>query len=257
MSKENTLSILIPSRNEQFLARTIEDILANIEGETEVIAILDGAWAEPPITDDLRVTLIYHSESIGQRAATNEAARLSKAKYVMKCDAHCSFDKGFDVKMMKEMKDDWTMVPIMRNLHAFNWKCPDGHIRYQGPSGPCEKCKKETKQDVVWIGKSNPQSKSYCFDSEPHFQYNNEYKSRQEYKEDEPKKITETMSLQGSCFMMTRKKYWELGICDESFGSWGSQGIEVAVKTWLSGGRVVVNHNTWYAHMFRKQGGVF
>ena len=59
------------------------------------------------------------------------------------------------------------------------------------------------------------------------------------------------MSLQGSCFMMTREKYWELNICDEAFGSWGSQGIEVAVKTWLSGGKVMCNHKTWYAHMFR------
>ena len=53
------------------------------------------------------------------------------------------------------------------------------------------------------------------------------------------------------------EKYWELNICDENFGSWGSQGIEVAVKTWLSGGRVMVNQKTWYAHCFRTQGGDF
>jgi hypothetical protein len=57
--------------------------------------------------------------------------------------------------------------------------------------------------------------------------------------------------------MLTREKYFELNIADESFGSWGSQGIEVAVKTWLSGGRVLCNHKTWYAHMFRTQGGDF
>ncbi|KKT34568.1 MAG: hypothetical protein UW23_C0034G0007 [Candidatus Collierbacteria bacterium GW2011_GWA1_44_12] len=171
----------------------------------------------------------------------------------MKVDAHCAFDKGFDVKMMNDMQDDWTMVPIMRNLHAFNWVCPDGHIRYQGPSGPCTACNKETVRDVVWIAKNNPQSTSYCFDSEPHFQYFNEFKKRPGGKGD----LTESMSLQGSCFMLTRDKYWELNICDENFGSWGSQGIEVAVKTWLSGGRVMVNHKTWYAHMFRTQGGDF
>ncbi len=57
--------------------------------------------------------------------------------------------------------------------------------------------------------------------------------------------------------MLTRQKYWELEICDEKFGSWGSQGIEVACKTWLSGGRVIVNQRTWYAHLFRTQGGDF
>jgi hypothetical protein len=57
--------------------------------------------------------------------------------------------------------------------------------------------------------------------------------------------------------MATLEKYWELELCGENLGSWGNQGIEVACKTWLSGGQVLVNHNTWYAHMFRTQGGDF
>lgn len=247
------LSILIPSRNEMFLSRTIEDILSKIEGNTEVIAILDGAWADPPVTQHPKVTIIHHPQSIGQRAATNEAARISKSKYVMKCDAHCSFDKGFDVKMLSEMHDDWTMAPLMKNLHAFDWVCENGHRRYQGPSGPCTQCGKETKRDVVWFAKNSPKSTSYCFDSTPHFQYFNEFASRPEAQVE----ISETMSLQGSCWMLSRDKYFELNVCDEQFGSWGSQGIEVAVKTWLSGGRVVCNKKTWYAHLFRTQGGDF
>ncbi len=247
------LSILIPARNEMFLARTIEDILKNMRGDTEIIAVLDGAWADPGVIDHERVTLVHNQESIGQRAATNQAARLSTAKYVMKCDAHCAFDEGFDVKLMNEMHDDWTMIPLMRNLHAFDWVCPDGHRRYQSPSGPCTVCGKPTTRDVVWIAKPRPESVSYCFDSSPHFQYFGEYSRRPEGKGE----LTESMSIQGSCFMLTREKYWELGICDENFGSWGSQGIEVAAKTWLSGGRVMVNKKTWYAHMFRTQGGDF
>lgn len=256
------LSILIPARNEMFLRRTIEDILQHAEGDTEVIVGLDGAWADPQLEDNPRVIILHYSESIGQRALTNQLCRLSTAKYVMKVDAHCAFDQGFDVKMMAKMEDDITMAPVMRNLHAFNWKCPDGHTRYQSPSGPClEKvtidgeevcCDKPTERDVVWIPKTNPQSWAYVFDTEPHFQYANEHKKRVGRVG-----LTETMSLQGSCFMMTREKYWELNICDEKFGSWGSQGIEVAAKTWLSGGRVLVNHDTWYAHMFRTQGGDF
>ncbi|KKS84373.1 MAG: hypothetical protein UV59_C0020G0002 [Candidatus Gottesmanbacteria bacterium GW2011_GWA1_43_11] len=260
MSAKYDLSILIPARKEMFLGRTIEDILENIEGNTEVIVVCDGYKPNPVLQADPRTILIYHSQSIGQRAATNEAAKLSKAKYVMKCDAHCAFDKGFDVKMMAEMHDDWTMVPIMRNLHAFDWVCEAGHRRYQGPSGPCkarlpdgQECGKETKRDVVWIAKESPKSRSYCFDSTPHFQYFGEYSKRPEGQGD----ITETMSLQGSCWLLTRDKYFELSVCDENFGSWGSQGIEVAVKTWLSGGRVVCNQKTWYAHMFRTQGGDF
>ena len=85
------LSVLIPARNELFLKNTIEDILTHMEGATEIIAVLDGAWADPPLHDHPRVRLVYHPVSIGQRAATNEAARLAQGKYLMKGDGHCAF----------------------------------------------------------------------------------------------------------------------------------------------------------------------
>lgn len=259
------LSIIIPARSEMFLARTIQDILENLEAETEVIAVLDGAWADPGIPQNNRVNVIYVPESIGQRAATNLGVRLSKSKFVCKIDAHCSFDKGFDRKMIerfKETGDNVTMVPTMRNLWAFDWKCYHcGWKKYQGPTPEkCGQCGKTDKirRKMLWIGKERPQSNSYCFDPEPHFQYFREYNKRPEIrKQVEETQLSETMSLQGSCFMCTRDKYWELKLCDEEFGSWGNQGIEVAVKTWLSGGKVMVNHKTWYAHMFRTQGGDF
>lgn len=262
MVKNYILSIIIPARSEMFLSKTIEDILKNLEAETEVIAVLDGEWADPTISQHERVNVIYVPKSIGQRAATNLGVKLSRARFVCKLDAHCSFDKGFDRKMIEVMQDDWTLVPIMRNLWAFDWKCLNcGWKKYQGPTPEkCEQCgkKDKIKRKMMWIGKHNPQSTSFCFDSEPHFQYFENYKHRPQYIKDKQEKgLTETMSLQGSCFMCAREKYWELKLCDETMGSWGNQGIEVAVKTWLSGGKVMVNHKTWYAHLFRTQGGDF
>jgi len=253
------LSIIIPARNEMFLAKTIEDIFDKARGNTEVIAYLDGAWANPVIKDHPRLTLIHRSEAIGQRAGQNEAARLAKGKYIAKVDAHCGFDEGFDVKLMEDMRDDWVIVPVMRNLHAFDWVCENGHTRYQGPScAGCAQCGAKEHREFKWIGKTNPQNASYCFDNQPHFQYFKEYCRRPEYKEAKEKTgLTETMSLQGSFFIMTRERYWDLGICDEAFGSWGSQGIEVACKNWLAGGKCMCSHKTWYAHMFRTQGGDF
>jgi len=283
------LSILIPARNEMFLSRTVEDIINNCEAETEVIVVLDGGWANPPIKQHPMVNVIYLPESIGQRKATNKACELARGKYVAKVDAHCSFDKGFDRKMIdafEKVGDNVVMVPVMKNLWAFDWKCYTcGSRWYQGPTP--NKCMKQKGGGIVendkcnetsnfkrkitwrvnakkgesayenWRGENSPKSTSFCFDSEPHFQYFNEHKKTEEYREQIESGITETMSLQGSFFMCTREKYWEYNICDEDFGSWGSQGIEVACKFWLSGGRVLVNHNTWYAHMFRTQGGDF
>lgn len=245
------LSILIPARNEEFLAKTIEDILAASEMDTEIIAVLDGEWANPPIPQHPRVNVVYLPVSIGQRAATNLACKLSKAKYVLKCDAHTSWDKGFDRKLIEAMQghDDWTIVPTMRNLHAFDWVCKCGFTHYQDKGSMCPQCKAQMEKKMIWQPRAGTRNYSYAFDVEPHFQYFGEYGRRQVFKD--AGDLTETMSLQGSAFMLTREKYWELDICDEKFGSWGSQGIEVAVKTWLSGGKVMVLHSTWYAHMFR------
>lgn len=255
------LSILIPARNEMFLKNTIEDIIKNAEADTEIIAVLDGAWADPAIDQHPMVNIIYLDKSIGMRAATNLACRLADGKYIMKVDAHCSFDKGFDRKMLdmfKKTGDNVTAVPVMRNLWAFDWKCYKcGKKWYQGGKpNKCDQCghRRYIKRKMMWVGKHNPASTSFYFDIRPQFGYFEDWKHREPYTSDKKNNmITETMSLQGSCFMMTREKYWELNICDESFGNWGNQGIEVAVKTWLSGGRVVVNHNTWYAHLFRTQ----
>ena len=176
------LSVLIPSRNEQFLKRTIEDILEHSEGDTNIIAVLDGAWADPPIPDDSCVTLVYHPESIGQRAATNEAARLSDAEFVMKCDAHCSFAQGFDVALMAQCEHDWTIIPEMRNLHAFDWKCNAcGNQTYQGPlPTTCKKCNASDgfEMVMVWKPRNHTRSRHMRFDRDLHFKYWRNYKKR-------------------------------------------------------------------------------
>ena len=260
------LSILIPARHEEWLARTVQDILENKNEETEIIIGLDGELSDPPIPDHPDITIFYSPVVLGQRAITNKLCQLSKSRYVMKCDAHVSFDKNFDKKMLDRFKvsgDNVVMLPIMKNLHVFNFKCEKcGDIRYQGKTPvDCPKCDNKTdfKKELVWIAKKSPNSVSYCFDSEPHFKYFKEYAKRPEYQKDlKETGLTETMSIQGSCWMISRQKYLELNICDaEGFGSWGSQGISVSAKMWLSGGRVLVNHNTWNSHCFRTAGGDF
>lgn len=251
------LSILIPSRNEMFLKQTIENVLENMRGDTEILAVCDGSWPDPPIRDHERVHLIYHSAPIGQRAATNEAAMLSAAKFIMKLDAHCAVDEGFDVKLMADCKYDWTVVPRMYNLHAFDWKCRQcGQRRYQGPTPKiCEKCDDvaDFERAMVWKPKKSPETDFMRFDGDLRFHYWSEYKKRPEAKGD----ICDLMSCLGACWFMHRDRYWELDGLDERHGSWGQVGTEVACKSWLSGGRMVINKLTWFSHMFRTQGGDF
>lgn len=264
------LSIAIPARQEQWLSNTVERVLERKRGKTEVIVLCDGNWPDPPVADHPDVKMIYVSESIGQRAGQNLALKLSKAKYVAKMDAHCDVSEGFDVELMKtfeELGDDITVAPEMRNLWMYDWKCMKcGSRWYQGPTPTkCMKRGKNTSevllhpecdnttdftQRIVFTPRPDtPHATSYRFDNMLHFQYYDQYKARQQGD------LVESMSLQGSFFMCTRENYWKKELCDESWGSWGQQGSEVAIKTWTSGGRVIINKRCWYAHLFRTQPG--
>jgi len=256
------LAVCVPSRNEDMLNRTIQDILENIEAKTQLIVVLDGWLVNPPLTyNDSRLTLIYNPVSKGQRGATNQAAKISDAKYIMKCDSHVTFDKGFDRKMLeafKKLDDNVTMIPVMKNLHAYDWLCENGHRRYQGKSGVCTECGKETHQDMIWKVKESPARFTFTVDRSPHFQYWSELAKRPENIKGTltntgvyDTNLRETFSIQGSCFMLSKERYFALDICSEDFHSWGMQGYEVAMKTWLSGGRVIANLNTFFGHLFR------
>jgi hypothetical protein len=247
------LSVIIPAREEMFLAKTIENILENIEADTEVIAVCDGNWPDPPILNHPRVTIVFNPVSIGQRASTNLGARISQAKFLMKADAHCAFGKGFDRILIEDCRPDWTMIPMMWNLHAFNWKCNAcGDTTYQGKKpGECGKCKKSDgfEMVVVWEPRGNKVTYSWRFDNNMQFQYWRKHHKREDVKSQGD--LIETMSFIGACMLMHRDRFWELGGMDEAHGSWGQFGTEIACKSWLSGGKLITSKKTWFGHMFR------
>ena len=49
------LSILIPARNEKYLEPTIRNVLANAEGDIEILAALDGYLPDPQIVIGIAV----------------------------------------------------------------------------------------------------------------------------------------------------------------------------------------------------------
>lgn len=189
------LSIIIPSKNEPYLKKTVDDIRKHVETNIEIL-----------VGDDAKV-------NIGQRAMMNKLAKQATGKYIAKCDAHCGFAQGFDKIMLEQMEDDITMTAMMAMLDVKDWR-------------------------II----PKPITSSYLFDTELRFQYDAELHEG-----------NETMALQGSFYLLTRKKYFELNVCDERLGSWGFQGVETALKTWMSGGRVICNKDTFYGHYFRNR----
>src|SRR3990167_5239040 len=96
------LSILIPSRSEPYLQKTIEDIKEHAETNPEIL------WEE--------------DTNMGQRALTNKLARMAKGEYLMKIDAHCSFSQGFDRIMLEDMNENDLLAIDLRDLDVDTWQ---------------------------------------------------------------------------------------------------------------------------------------
>lgn len=266
------LSILIPARCEYYydidlLHETVTNVLANTSKRTELVVCLDGYWPKQPLPVDPRLRVIHHNQSIGQRAATNEAARVSSGEYLCKLDAHCALDSNFDEKLLATFEPHWTVTPALYNLLVFIWKCKKcGWEKDQSPKpAKCSQCgSRYLKQVKEWrprdgsdrtdVDRKGGRRKAYLhswrFDSKLEYTQWGDFANRP----DQQTPIHDTMSLLGACWAIRRERYFELNICDENYGSWGQQGTEIACKTWLSGGELKCNTTTWFAHFFRVGG---
>jgi len=221
------LSVVIPARNEPYLQKTIDDLLAKSKKSIEIIAVLDGYWPDPPIKDDPRVIIIHHPVAEGMRPSINEAARIAKGKYLMKCDAHCCFGEGFDKILSQDCRPGYTLVPRRYNLDTKKWD------------------KGNKIFDFQYI--SSPDDKRYPLKGHNWPEYGERVKG---------KKICPLMTSQGSCWFTHRKRFFELGgLDDENYGVMGREAQETCLKAWLSGGKYMLDRNTWYAH-WKKNAGV-
>lgn len=245
------LSFLIPARNEEWLAQTVSDVLAHTSEASEIIVVLDGAWPTTPLPQHERVHVAYLPHSIGQRAATNLAARISTAPYICKLDAHCSVADGIDRALLAgadQLGPHVVQIPAQRNLHVYDQVCDPCEFRAdQAPNlQACPQCQGILRHDLVWKPRGRSRVTAWRFDSDLHFQYRGY--------EQQAGDFPETMSCLGACWFLDREWFWHLGGLDESHGSWGQMGTELACKAWLSGGRMVTNTRTEFSHFFRVGG---
>jgi len=222
------VSVLIPSRNEQFLSKTVKDVLSKARGDIEVVTVLDGYWPNPyDLPDDPRLIVIHRSESQGMRPAINSAASVATGLYLMKLDAHCMVAEGFDDTLASECDDDWVVIPRRYSLDAENWVI------------------KKDKPAIDYHYLSYPLADKE--DGGMHGRY-----WRERCVEHKDILIDDEMTSQGSCWFMSRKHWdWLGGLQTEGYGDFIQEFQEVGCKTWLGGRYVKVNKKTWYAHLHK------
>jgi glycosyltransferase involved in cell wall biosynthesis len=227
------VSAIVLSRNEQFMNKTICDLLDKATGDVEVIAMLEGYWPNEilrgpegkPIPN-----LIYHHSGTprGLRGAMNAGVAIASGEFVMKVDAHCMFGPGYDTILADNCEPNWVAVPTRYRLEPESW------TRYGPPEDkrpPINYLRLDPSNDginvVLWKEKNRDRSLDAI-------------------------EIDDILTMQGSCFFIPRAYYYELELLDiENYGSFRKDPQEVAFKAWCSGGRVIRNKLTWYAHLHK------
>lgn len=235
------LSVIIPARNEIFLNKTIQDLLEKSRGEIEVIAVLDGYWPQenirefwstPAIIEDPRVIYLHKGKAMGMRQAINSAASIAKGKYLMKVDAHCMFAEGYDEVLTKDCDENWVVIPSRYSLDPEHWAIEDNG---------------KPRRDYHYLCYPDPNKEH------DHGMHGVEWWSRGKERLDPKYDIDETMSFQGSCWLMHKRWFTDFlkGMNEEGYGSFSQEPQETGNKTWLGGGKVMTNKKTWYAHLHK------
>jgi hypothetical protein len=217
------VTVIIPSRQETFLNNTIKDVLSNATGEIEVFPILDGYDTERINDPRVKYICLPNNGSMQKRQGINCAVSLAKGEYVMSLDAHCMVGKGFDEILSKDCEDNWIVIPRRYKLEPISWT-----TRKDTPPVDYEYWMKQEYDKCIL--------KPYRWERPGH----------------ENLMIDDTLTFQGSCWFMKKSYFKRMGFMKtEGYTGWGQEDVELAMETWTTGGRCVVNKNTWYAHLFK------
>jgi glycosyltransferase involved in cell wall biosynthesis len=225
------VTICVPARNELYLEKCIDDIFEKATGDIEVILVLDNCWPDPIIKDRDNLTIIHWGGRRGMRTAINAGAEIGKGEFLMKVDAHCSFDEGFDEKLKASCDIDWVVTPTRYSLDSDTWtrRTDKPPVEHEYLSYPHENGEDVGLHAKYWWKERDRASK-----------------------ED----ISENMAFQGSCWIMHMKYFKSLlyPMDEVNYGMFVAEPQEIGLKVWLSGGKQMLNKSTWYAHLWKGQG---
>lgn len=224
---KDKVTVIIPARNERFLVQTVKTMLEKAHGNVEVIVILDGYW-EQSLPDDKRLRVIHRGSPKGMRDGINSAVAIAQGEWLLKTDAHCLFDEGYDVKLKADCADNWIVIPRRYSLDAENWKCADKEpidsMHYFYPYAHPDDLGLHGRP---WMERA---------------------RARKEIL------IDEDITFQGSCWFMHNTHWTRIGGMSEAgYETFMGEPQEIGFKTQLGAweGKIMVNKKTWYAHLHK------
>jgi GT2 family glycosyltransferase len=218
------ISIIIPSLNEgHFLHRTIESIYANTRIEFEVI-IVDDASSDGSIDHvqwENYPGLLFHrnSERIGLIRSRILGSTFASSPYYVFMDAHCNPESGWETGLLEashKCQDRAITVPIIPMLDVATWK------NYPNQFG--QTMTFDQRLDMAWC-------------DTPKFDF------------DDSTWLSPIFA--GSCFLVSRMFYEQLGGLDNGLTFWGGENIDLSLRCWMSSGKILVARSAFVGHMYK------
>jgi hypothetical protein len=236
-------SIIIPSRNCQYVYETVEDIFEKASGDIEVIVTLDGYRPDRIFRERPNLRVIHLDSPGGMRHGINSMVGMAQGEYILKCDDHVCFGEGFDEILQQDMENNWLVTPTRYRLNPDKWDRHSEAIEYLYLTFPYthDRLYGSGFHGKKWIGKDGIGKDMG--------------KTQYYWMENARKhiKIDDIQIMQGSGWFTTKKHYESIDGLDEVHCSFFQEANELCFKTWMSGGRCVVNKNTWYAHWHKNE----
>lgn len=226
-NESDLVSVIIPARNEVYLQKTVEDVFAHSTGPVEIVAVIEGdeppGWTQTQAVRGRRLMTVHHPKPLGMRPAINAGVLASHGRWIVKCDAHVRVSEGWDEILKRDCDEEAIMIPRRYELNPETWEIKDA---------PAVDAHRLT------------------------YPFSDEYRGKlhatkwpERGKERAGILIDEEISSQGSFYLTSRKLWDRIGPLDgANYRNIVNEAEELCFRTWLGGGRVLVNRGTFYAH---------
>ena len=238
------VSFIIPARGESLLnvKRTVDSIYSSAKGEFEVIIGYDGT-PNLGIAGCENLKIVQFPEVVGIKTNINTLAATATGKYLFKSDAHCRFGEGIDEILKANMEEDWVVMPRFKIIR------PDWSIQIRDG--------KEEIYDYFYLCSPFTDRRGFRFKAGGHWRERTDEREVDFHYDSEgnPKTydIDETPQIHGSGWFMTKDRFFELGgfPLQDPMGH-AQEPLWMGLRNWFMGGKVMVNKNTWYAHLHQE-----
>jgi len=212
---EETTSIIIASRNEKYLNKTIENLLETSTGKIEILVGLDGYDYDVIKSDKIKV--IKEEKPIGRRKISNKLVKLATGKFLFEIDAHCIMDLGWDTKL-KCVCDEGNIIScVIDSINEEKWQT-DGN---------------------KWLG---------CYiDENFNWGWLN-FKPQEDWE-----KVEETLSFFSAVWMIQKDTFLNFNGHKEYLGQHVNEDIEWTCNILGTGGHISIRTDVKCAHLFRNE----